>query len=118
MNREVVNKSCTQLVETDSMQSRKQKMVAMADLFISLPGGVGTIDETIEIITLKQLGLHTKPILLMGMDNFWLPFNKLIRAVVKNGFSSGECLGMFEIINTIENLWERVDKINKHLSSE
>ena len=64
MRREVAHDGVTDLVVTNSMHSRKQRMFEAADAFVSLPGGLGTLDETIEIITWRQLRLHDKPILL------------------------------------------------------
>ncbi len=62
--REVAHEGVTKMVVTDSMHSRKQRMFEAADAFVSLPGGLGTLDETIEIITWRQLRLHAKPILI------------------------------------------------------
>ena len=57
----------------ESMHSRKARMCALADAFCVLPGGLGTLDETFEIITWKQLGLHDKPVVLVNLDGYWTP---------------------------------------------
>jgi len=70
---EVGLKGCTELIITPDMHTRKQKMAEMADGFVVLPGGLGTLDETFEILTWKQLGLHDKPIVLVDIEGYWRP---------------------------------------------
>lgn len=71
MRREVGNEKIDNLEVTDSMHSRKRRMFDLADAFVTLAGGLGTLDETIEIITWKQLGLHSKPIVVISVDGYW-----------------------------------------------
>jgi len=66
------------LVIVDSLAERKQKMAEAADLFIALPGGIGTLNELIEMLTLNDLRLQDKPVILCASDGFWLPFVELI----------------------------------------
>ena len=72
------------------MHSRKQRMFELADAFVSLPGGLGTLDETIEIITWRQLGLHDKPILLCDVAGSAAPLLAAIEAAIAAGFASPE----------------------------
>ena len=85
--REVAHEGITELVTTASMHSRKQRMFEAADAFVSLPGGLGTLDETIEIITWRQLGLHTKPILICDVAGSAAPFLAAIEAVIAADFT-------------------------------
>ena len=80
----------TELLVTDSMHSRKQRMFELADAFVSLPGGLGTLDETIEIITWRQLGLHNKPILICDVAGSAAPFLAAIEAAIAAGFAGPE----------------------------
>jgi uncharacterized protein (TIGR00730 family) len=66
------------LVIVDSLAERKQRMSEAADLFVAIPGGIGTLNEFIEMLTLNDLGLQTKPVILCATDGFWDPFTALI----------------------------------------
>lgn len=68
------------------MHTRKQKMFEEADAFIALPGGIGTLEELIEIMTWAQLGRHDKPIALLNTDNFWSPLIDLLHHMDAQGF--------------------------------
>jgi uncharacterized protein (TIGR00730 family) len=73
MAREHARKSGNGLIVTHDMHQRKRKMFQMADAFVALPGGVGTLEEIVEQITWAQLGRHRKPILLANINRFWDP---------------------------------------------
>jgi len=66
------------LVIVDSLAERKHKMAEAADLFVALPGGIGTLNELIEMLTLNDLRLQDKPVILCASDGFWLPFVEMI----------------------------------------
>lgn len=77
MAREHARKSGNGLIVTHDMHERKRKMFQMADAFVALPGGVGTLEEIVEQITWAQLGRHRKPILLANINRFWDPLRAL-----------------------------------------
>jgi len=62
----------------DSLAERKQRMAEASDCFVALPGGIGTLNELIEMLTLNDLGLQDKPVILCATDDFWRPFTALI----------------------------------------
>jgi uncharacterized protein (TIGR00730 family) len=66
------------LVIVETLAERKQKMTDAADLFVAIPGGIGTLNELIEMLTLNDLGLQAKPVILCATDGFWDPFAALI----------------------------------------
>ncbi len=66
------------LIVTRDMHERKRKMFEMADAFVAMPGGVGTLEELVEQITWVQLGRHRKPVLLANIEGFWDPFCALL----------------------------------------
>src|SRR5262249_60676809 len=66
------------IVET--LAARKEMMIAEADIFVGLPGGVGTLDELLEVITTFDIGLHAKPTVLCDVDGFWQPFVAMVKA--------------------------------------
>jgi uncharacterized protein (TIGR00730 family) len=62
----------------DTLAERKQRMAEAADCFVALPGGIGTLNELIEMLTMNDLGLQDKPVILCATDDFWQPFTALI----------------------------------------
>ncbi|HTW71169.1 MAG TPA: TIGR00730 family Rossman fold protein [Acetobacteraceae bacterium] len=92
------------LTVTDSMHSRKQRMFAEADAFVSLPGGLGTLDETIEIITWRQLGLHEKPIVLCDVAGSAAALRAVIDAAIENGFASPRVRDLFQVVSGVPAL--------------
>jgi uncharacterized protein (TIGR00730 family) len=87
-NRELAHLGLTELLVVDSMHERKRVMAERADAFAALPGGVGTIDETVEILSWRQLSLHDKPILIVDIAGYWSPLAVLFDHVVASGFAA------------------------------
>lgn len=87
---EVAHENLTELHVVDSMHTRKALMADLADAFIAMPGGFGTLDELCEIITWSQLGLHKKPIGVLNSAGFFDHFRQHIRESVRHGFVSAE----------------------------
>ncbi|GLV59191.1 LOG family protein YvdD [Dictyobacter sp. S3.2.2.5] len=84
--REVAHEHLTNLYTVNSMHERKALMADLSDAFIALPGGFGTFDELFEITTWAQIGIHTKPIGLLDVAQFFLPLLALIEHASKEGF--------------------------------
>jgi len=84
--KEIAHQGLTELRVTASMHERKALMADLADGFIALPGGLGTFEELCEILTWGQLGLHAKPVVLLDVDDFWAPFQRLLDGAVAAGF--------------------------------
>ncbi|MDH3667727.1 MAG: TIGR00730 family Rossman fold protein [Paracoccaceae bacterium] len=89
-------------IVTIDMHDRKMKMFEMADAFVALPGGVGTLEELMEVITLKQLGQHAKPILIANIGGFWDPLIDLISHMRAQGFVNKDYEIDFQVIQSIE----------------
>lgn len=70
----------------DDMHTRKQMMFDEADAFIVLPGGIGTLEEAVEILSWARLGLHAKPMAFLDEDGFWSPFFDLLEKIIQGGF--------------------------------
>lgn len=85
--RETAHKELTSLEYVDSMHERKARMAELADAFIALPGGIGTLDELIEIWCWAGIGDHDKAVLCFDIENFWQPFFDLLKHVESTGFS-------------------------------
>ncbi|MGF7162323.1 hypothetical protein FHS85_003977 [Rhodoligotrophos appendicifer] len=76
----------TDLVVTQNMHERKMTMFERSDAFVALPGGIGTLEELVEISTWSQLGQHTKPIVLLNVAGFWAPLLELLRHMREEAF--------------------------------
>jgi uncharacterized protein (TIGR00730 family) len=116
--REVAHESITELVVTDSMHSRKQRMFEASDAFVSLPGGLGTLDETIEIITWRQLRLHAKPILICDVAGSAAPFLATIEAAIDADFALPEALQLYEVLRTVPDVLHRLSRLHRAASVE
>lgn len=108
--REVQHEGLTRLIVVDNMHERKAKMVEQSDAFVILPGGFGTMDETFEIITWKQLGLHDKPVILLNFEGYWDPFVSLAQNIVAHNFATSEDMNLFTVVEGTENLINTLDK--------
>ncbi len=99
---EVAHPGVSDMVVTDSMHSRKQRMFELSDAFVSMPGGLGTLDETIEIITWRQLRLHRKPVLLCDVAGSAGPLLAAIEAAIGWGFAQPWARELFEVMPGVE----------------
>ena len=86
------------------MHDRKRLMAERADAFAVLPGGIGTLDETFEILTWRQLGLHDKPIFLVDVAGYWQPLRDLLDHIVAQGFTQSLVPRLLEIVPNIAEL--------------
>ena len=100
VEREHGHRGVTRLDIVDSMHSRKRRMFDLADGFVSLPGGVGTLEETFEVITWKQLEMHTKPIAVIDVAGYWQPLDRLISATVDHGFAAPPTRNLYTLVAT------------------
>ena len=98
---EVAHEGVADMLIVDSMHTRKRRMFELSDAFISMPGGLGTLDETIEIITWRQLGLHDKPVLICDVAGSAVPLLAVMEHAVGRGFARPE----------IRRLWEHHDGV-------
>jgi uncharacterized protein (TIGR00730 family) len=109
--REVEFPGLTELIVTDSMHTRKRRMFALADAFVVMPGGLGTFDETIEILTWKQLGQHAKPIILVDILGWAQPFVAMVEQAITRGFARNTVRGLFEVQPSVEATLARLKEL-------
>lgn len=100
--REVEHQGVTELIETATMHARKTIMAERADAFVMLPGGLGTFDETIEIITWRQLGLHDKPIILCNVAGSARPLIAALEGAVEMGFAGADTRRLYAVAEGAE----------------
>jgi len=103
-SREIANNHLTELHVVDSMHTRKQMMVDLADGFIMMPGGIGTLDEICEVMTWKQLGIHDKPIVIANINNYWTPFLDMIDNVIKGKFMREDDRRIITVVKSVEDI--------------
>lgn len=108
MKWEVAHTGLNALEVTDSMHSRKRRMFELADAFVTLPGGIGTLDETIEVLSWRQLKLHDKPIIVCDVGGSWAPFVAAIKAAVDQGFAGSEVRDFVEVLGSAEAVLARL----------
>ncbi|MGA1607728.1 MAG: TIGR00730 family Rossman fold protein [Planctomycetota bacterium] len=85
-DREVAHRGVTELHEVETMHERKAKMAELADAFIALPGGFGTLEEIFEVLTWTQLGIHAKPCGLLDVDGYFGALQEFLDRTVQEGF--------------------------------
>ena len=108
-NVEVGHQGVTDLHIIDSMHERKAMMYDAADAFIILPGGLGTLDETMEIITWRQLGLHQKPIIIVNLNGYWDPMLIMFQNIIDQGFMHHGHTGHFDQVEDLDSLMDKLD---------
>lgn len=96
----------TRLVETETMHERKQLMADLSDGVIALPGGCGTLEELLEIITWKQLGLYLKPIVILNIEGYYDPLIAMLQNAINGNFMRKEHEVIWQVATTAEEAVE------------
>ncbi len=102
--RELIKQGLTELHIVESMHDRKRMMFELSDAFIALPGGIGTLEETVEILSWRQLGIHDKPVLLLNAGGAWNHFAALMEDRAEAGFCASSDLDLYEIVDDVEDV--------------
>lgn len=113
---EPIYADCTQTIYTDSMSERKSVMEFSANAFIIVPGGIGTMDEFFQILTLKQLKRHNKPIVLFNYNGFYNSLINLIDEYIKKGFIGEKVRDCFVVCDDTEEVINYLNKIRLETS--
>ncbi|AHJ62104.1 Lysine decarboxylase family [Granulibacter bethesdensis] len=109
--KEVMHEKVMDMIVTDSMHTRKRHMFDLADAFVTMPGGLGTFDETFEIVTWRQLGLHDKPILICNIDGWADALIKVLDTAIEDGFADASCQRLYEVVPDVSALLDRLQKM-------
>lgn len=100
---------CSELVFTDTMRERKQLMQDRSGACIVLPGGIGTLEEFFEMLTLKQLGQDSRAIVLLNTNGFYAPMLELLGHLAQERFMSSACLGLYSVASTPSEALAQLD---------
>ena len=92
----------SELIEVNTMHERKQKMAALSDAVIALPGGCGTLEELLEIITWKQLGLYLNPIVILNVKGYYNPLLEMFARATEEHFMGVRHRDIWRVANTSE----------------
>lgn len=106
---EVGHNALSELIIVETMHERKAKMSELADAFAVLPGGLGTLDETFEIVTWRQLRLHDKPVVIIDVDGYWGPLQQMVAAMAEGGFVRKEHAALFTVVPGVEEAFDALD---------
>jgi uncharacterized protein (TIGR00730 family) len=104
LEREVGHRAITELIVAQDMFDRKDQMIARADAFVVLPGGLGTLDELLEVLTLRQLGYHAKPIVLVNLAGYWDLLVALIDRIIEQGFAAPSARTLYRVVDSVEEV--------------
>ena len=109
MGKEKGKRDLGQLVITEDMHERKKVMFMNSDAIVVLPGGAGSLDEFFEVLTWRQIGLHTKPIFLLDTDGYWQPLIHLMDHVIAQGFAESHLRDSFVSVADVPGLLARLE---------
>lgn len=106
---EAICNVCDELILPDTMRERKQIMEDNADAFIVTPGGIGTFEEFFEILTLKQLCRHHKPIVIYNINGYYNDIVNLMNTSISKNFVREKCLELYSVTDNLETLFEVIE---------
>jgi len=97
------------LIVTPDMRHRKALMEQQADVFLALPGGFGTLEEVLEVITLKQLGIHQKPVVFLNTNGFFDPLFVFFESFCAQRFARAECAALCQVADSPQAALELIE---------
>jgi uncharacterized protein (TIGR00730 family) len=109
LDREVGKRDISELRVTATMFERKEQLIQASDAFAVLPGGLGTLDEILDAVTLRQLGYHAKPILLIDLGGYWQPSRAVFERFVAAGFADASATRLYELVPNIASALLRLE---------
>lgn len=110
---EVSFKNCTEYIYTDTMRERKRELEENSNGFIITPGGIGTLDEFFEILTLKQLGRHNKPIAIYNIDGFFDELDTMMDKSIEKEFITHDCKELYSVFDNKEEMLEYLENYDE-----
>ena len=113
VERELAHDGLTRLHVVASLHERKARMAELADGFVALPGGFGTLDELMEQLTWSQLGLHEKPVGLLDVEGYWRPLVAFARHATEEGFVREADLGAIAIAGDSDALLDQLERLER-----
>lgn len=106
---ELIFENCDDIIYTDSMRERKKVMEDKADAFIITPGGIGTFEEFFEVLTLKQLGRHAKPIAIYNINGYFDGLDEMLKLAISEKFLNKECTTLYKLSTDPDQLFDYIE---------
>lgn len=106
----VLYDKCTEFIYTETMQERKHLLVTKSDGFIVMPGGPGTFDELFETLSLRQLGIHNKPIAVFNIDGYFDPLGQMLKNAFNGKFMTNEILELCPLFDSETELLKYLEE--------
>ena len=110
IERELAHPGLTRQHVVSTMHERKTLMAEMSDAFVGLPGGMGTFDELVEIVTWAQLGLHAKPVVLANIDDYYSPLYSMLDNAVAEGFVTPKSRAYWQNAESVSSVMQILGK--------
>ncbi|MCQ2386415.1 MAG: TIGR00730 family Rossman fold protein [Clostridia bacterium] len=104
---------CTEFYPTETMRERKKLLEEKSDAFISAPGGIGTFDEFFEILTLKQLARHNKPIAMFNVAGYYDPMLKMLQHTAKEEFMNESSFELFRVFSDADKMLTYIEEYDE-----
>jgi cytokinin riboside 5'-monophosphate phosphoribohydrolase len=101
--------ACHDLLVVAGMSERKQEMIGRAEAFVALPGGFGTLEELLEVLTLKMLGQHDRAIVVVSLDGYWEPLFAMFARMAEQGFAFGDYRELLHVTDDLDDLFDHLD---------
>lgn len=117
-SRELAFNEANELVTVSTMRERKQQMEERADAFVTLPGGIGTLEELTEIMTLRYLNQLSKPVVLVNQDGFYDDLLRFFDRMVAERFKSPGMNDLFAVANDVEDVWRHLESPRPFMADE
>jgi uncharacterized protein (TIGR00730 family) len=110
---EISFKNCTDYIYTDTMRERKRELEENSNGFIITPGGIGTLDEFFEILTLKQLGRHNKPIAIYNIDGFFDELDAMMDKSIEKEFITHDCKELYSVFDDVDKMLDYLENYDE-----
>ena len=110
---ETIDYKCDRLVRTLSMAERKTTMENLSDAFIITPGGIGTFEEFFEVLTLKQLGVHKKAIVILDVDGYFNEINEAFKVAIEKHFVRENCVNLYKTFSDVDELLDYLENYDE-----
>ena len=111
MEKEAGKVDLSTLVVTENMHERKKVMYTNSEVIVTLPGGIGSLDEFFELLTWTQLKINVKPLFLLNINGYWDPLLALIDQIIRKEFANPSLLNAFKTINSVKELEKELCQI-------
>lgn len=109
----VLFQECTEMIHTTTMRERKQLLEDRSDAFVIAPGGIGTFDEFFEILTLKQLGRHNKPMVIFNVDGYYDLMLAMLRQTAKEDFMNESTMDLYTVLDDVAQILDYIENYNE-----